>query len=106
MGRPPLAPELRKPRISGPSGRPARALDGGAEARALLLPLATAAHQVVNGEPTPNAWAAVARMLGLKDWERGELGKFWRGERQLTPTWRERLKDSTPVAGSSDVEKK
>lgn len=94
MGRKALAAEHRKPRKGGPRGQAAPATDGGAEARALLLPLAAAAHQVIDGAPTSNAWAAVARMLGMTDWERGELGKLWRGQRRLTPGWRTRLENS------------
>jgi hypothetical protein len=79
------------------------AADGGTEARALLIPLAARAWQLGDdGAPRIGAWPAVARMLGLPSGAAAALGYLWRGDRTLTPIWRERLAGVGPEDSLKD----
>lgn len=92
MGRRPIPRAMRAPRLRWGSGAHRPASDGGAEAQALLVPLARRLYQLDGeGHPLPGAWPAVARLLGLGATGSAQLGYLWRGDRPLTSLWRGRL---------------
>lgn len=86
-GRPPLPPEQRKPRTSGPSGKH-RTIDGDeltAQRRAMIMDMgAELASGIDVGRLLPIGIAPrVAAALGLTQRHAADLvGKMWRGKRR------------------------
>ena len=85
-GRPPLPPEQRKPRTSGPSGKH-RTIDGDeltAQRQSMIMDMGAELASII--EPVgllPIAHARIAAALGLTQKHAADLvGKMWRGKRR------------------------